>query len=144
MNQSEIFNLAGELFKGKLDKEGDGIDLDDIKGALGSLMSDGNGQLDLGSLLGNMNSGSMMDIASSWLGDGDNKDISSSQLGGVFDAKKLSSFASQLGISEDLALNGLTKALPSLVDKSSSGGSLLDSLGGMDNVMSMAGKLFGR
>ncbi len=142
MNQSEIINLAGQLFQGKLDKDGDGIDLADIQAALGQLMSNNEGTMDISSLLSNMNMGSLMGIASSWLGDGNNETISSNQVSEVFDEEKISDFASQLGISNDSALNGLTEALPEIVDKSSSGGSLLDSIGGLDGIISMAGKLF--
>jgi hypothetical protein len=35
-------------------------------------------------------------------------------------------------------------ALPQMVDKASSGGSLLDSIGGVEGVLGMAGKLFNR
>lgn len=143
MQQSEIINLAATLFKGKIDKDGDGIDIEDIQNALSSLLADNSGNMNISSLLTNMNMGSLMSIAASWLGDGDNEDISSSQVNELIESDKLSSFASKLGISEDSALSGLTKALPSLVDKSSSGGSLLDSIGGIDGALSMAKKLFG-
>lgn len=144
MEQKEIMDLAGQLFKGKLDQDGDGIDLDDIKTALGQLIADDNGSIDIASLLSGMNMGSLMSVAASWLGDGDNDSISTGQIGEILDSDKLSAFAAQLGISKDSALNGLTEALPAIVDKSSSGGSLLDTVGGMDGVLSMAGKLFGR
>lgn len=144
MEQTDIMKLAGQLFQGKLDKEGDGIDLDDIQQALGQLMSNNDGAMDISSLLSNMNMGSLMGIASSWLGDGENENISSNQVGDLFEAKQISDFASQLGISNDDALNGLTEAIPAIVDKSSSGGSLLDSVGGLDGVLSMAGKFFSK
>jgi len=144
MEQSEIINLAGELFKGKLDRDGDGLDMGDIQQALGQLLADDSGSMNISSLLSNMNMGSLMGIASSWLGDGDNDSISTNQLNELLDSDKLSNFANQLGLSEDSALNGLTEALPALVDKSSSGGSLLDSIGGLDGAISMASKLFGR
>lgn len=144
MEQSEIINLAGELFKGKLDQDGDGLDMADIQKALGQLLSDDKGSLNFSSLLSNMNMGSLMSIAASWLGDGKNDSISSSQLSALLDSDKLSAFASQLGLSKNSALSGLTEALPAMVDKSSSGGSLLDSVGGLDGVLSLAGKIFGK
>lgn len=144
MQQSEIINLASQLFQGKLDKDGDGIDLADIQAALGQLMSNNEGTMDISSLLSNMNMGSLMSVAASWLGDGSNENISSNQVSEVFDEEKISDFASQLGISNDSALNGLTEALPAIVDKSSSGGSLLDSVGGLDGIMSMASKFFNK
>jgi uncharacterized protein YidB (DUF937 family) len=143
MEQAEILSFAAELFSGKIDQDGDGIDMDDIQTAMTGLFGDDGGNLAIGSVLSSMNMGSLMGIASSWLGDGENEAISSSQVNELMDSDKLSSFASQLGISEDSALNGLTEALPALIDKSSSGGSLLDSVGGIDGVMSMAKKFFG-
>jgi len=144
MQQNELIELASQLFQGKLDQDGDGIDIGDIQAALGNLLSDDNGNLDIQSLISNMNFGSLMDIASSWLGDGENQSISANQISDILGSEKLSAFAEQLGISEENASNGLSEALPSLVDKSSSGGALLDSVGGLDGVMSLAGKLFGR
>jgi len=144
MEQSEIINLAGELFKGKLDQDGDGLDLKDIQGALGQLLSDGDGSLNFSSLVSNMNLGSLMGIAASWLGDGENESISTNQLSELLDSDKLSTFANQLGLDEDSALSGLTEAIPAVVDKSSSGGNLLDSIGGLDGALSMAKSIFGR
>ena len=144
MEQAEIINLAAQLFQGKLDRDGDGIDQGDIQAALGTLFSDGSGGLDLSALLSNMNLGSLMGVAASWLGDGQNERISTSQVGELIDSDKLASFASQLGINQESALSGLTEALPAIVDKSSSGGSVLDAVGGLDGVLSVAGKLFGR
>lgn len=144
MQQSEIINLASQLFQGKLDKDGDGIDLADIQAALGQLVSNNEGTMDISSLLSNMNMGSLMSVAASWLGDGSNENISSNQVGEIFNEEQISAFSSQLGISNETALNGLTEALPAIVDKSSSGGSLLDSVGGLDGIMSMASKFFNK
>jgi len=47
-----------------------------------------------------------------------------------------------LGTDENSLLAGLTRVLPKMVDSSSSGGSLLDAIGGLDGAMSMAKKLF--
>ena len=42
--------------------------------------------------------------------------------------------ASQLGTDEGSLLDGLKDALPQMVDKASSGGSLLDSVGGLGGL----------
>ena len=57
---------------------------------------------------------------------------------------RFSGFASKLGLSQEEAAGGLSDALPQMVDKASSGGSLLDSIGGVSGALSMAGKLFGK
>ena len=81
----------------------------------------------------------MGDIAESWLGDGDNADISPDQLKEVLGSEKITEAAAELGTDEDSLLAGLKDALPGLVDKSSSGGSLLDAAGGLGGL---AKKLF--
>ncbi len=43
---------------------------------------------------------------------------------------------------EESLLQGLSEALPAIVDKSSSGGSRLDAIGGIDGALNMAKKLF--
>jgi len=46
---------------------------------------------------------------------------------------------------EDTAANSLADALPNIVDKATpEGESLLDQVGGLDGLMNMAGKLFGK
>ena len=55
---------------------------------------------------------------------------------------KISQAAAELGTDEGSLLNGLSQALPQMIDKSSSGGSLLDAVGGLDGALNMAKKLF--
>jgi len=73
-------------------------------------------------------------VASSWLGDGDNADISADQLKDVLGGDKISEAAAQLGTDEGSLLESLREAIPQMVDKSSSGGSLMDSLGGLGGM----------
>ncbi|MDX2452120.1 YidB family protein, partial [Desulfosarcina sp.] len=83
-------------------------------------------------------------VAKSWLGDGNNESVSTDQITNMFGSDKISEFAGKLGLSEDEAAGGLSEALPQMVDKASSGGSLLDSMGGLSGALGMAGKLFGK
>ncbi|TKB08455.1 YidB family protein [Desulforhopalus sp. IMCC35007] len=62
----------------------------------------------------------------------------------VLGSDRIAEFASKLGLSTEEAAGGLSEALPQIMDKGSSGGSLLDSLGGVEGVMGLAGKLFCR
>ena len=127
---------------------GSGLDSSLLTSALGGLLGGGNsgsgGGLDLGSLLSNMDSGGLAGVAKSWLGDGQNENISADQVTSMFGSDKISEFASQLGLSQDEAAGGLADALPQLVDKASSGGSILDSIGGVSGAMDIASKIFGR
>lgn len=116
---------------------------DAIGNVMGSLLGGAGGQaggLDIGSLVNGMKEKGMGDVADSWLGDGDNADISADQLKDVLGADKISAAAAQLGTDEGSLLEGLREAVPQMVDKSSSGGSLLDSLGGLGGVANMAKK----
>ena len=47
-------------------------------------------------------------------------------------------------MSESEAVGGLQDAMPQMMDQASSGGSLLDSIGGISGAIGLAGKLFGR
>ena len=126
---------------------GSGLDMGSLVSALSGLAGgndNSGGGIDLGSILGKMQSGDMADIASSWLGDGENKEVSHSQITDIFGSDKISEFANKLGLSEDEAVGGLRDALPNMVDKASSGGSILDSIGGIGGAINMASKIFGK
>ncbi len=95
------------------------------------------GGLDLSGLVSGMmdnkndHSGGLSDIVGSWLGDGENKSVSVSQITEMIGGDKISQFASKLGIDETTAAESLAEAVPQMVDKGSQGGSLLDSFGGV-------------
>jgi len=108
--------------------------------ALSGLLGNNDGGLDLGSIVSKMQGGDMANIASSWLGKGSNESIGTDQLRSMFGDDKISQFASQLGTDEDSALSGLSEALPNMVDQGSPDGSLLDSLGGIGGLASMASR----
>lgn len=87
-------------------------------------------------------SGGLASIASSWLGDGGNESINTAQLQEAFGDDKLSAFADNLGVDQENTTQGLSNILPSLVDQGSSGGSLLDSVGGLGGALGMAKNCF--
>ena len=103
----------------------------------------GDGGLDLGSLVGNMmgKEGGLGNIVSSWLGDGDNEAVSGSQIKEILGGDKVAEFANQVGVDEDTAAESLAEAVPQMVDKGSSGGSLLDAVGGIGGAINLAKKL---
>jgi len=80
-------------------------------------------------------------VLSSWLGDGANRPISADTIASVFGQADIAKFASQLGVDPTTAQRGLAQALPQVVDKASSGGNLLDSVGGVGGLMGMAKSL---
>lgn len=145
MELDNIIQMGAQLFKSQLDSDQDGqVEAMEIASALTQLLSNNQGQFDLGSLVSKMQSGGLMELAASWLGDGPNSAIDSNQLAQLFNNDKIAAFAQQLGLSPDQALKGLSAALPSVVDKSSSGGSLLDMVGGVSGAINLASKLFNR
>jgi uncharacterized protein YidB (DUF937 family) len=124
-----------------------------IASALTSLLGGGNssggegsgnegGGLDLGSLVSNMmgKGGGLENIVGSWLGDGDNEAVSGSQIKDILGGDKVAEFANQVGVDEDTAADSLAEAVPQMVDKGSSGGSLLDAVGGVSGAIDLAKK----
>jgi len=140
----DIIQIGAQLLQSKL---GSNLQTGDIASALSGLL--GGDNFDIGSLISKIqgNSG-LASMAASWLGDGANSAMSGSQVMDIFGKDKVTEFASKLNIDEGTASNGLADMLPQLIDKASSGGSLLDSamgsMGGTGGLMGMAGKLFGK
>jgi uncharacterized protein YidB (DUF937 family) len=132
----DIMNLASDMLAKKL-----GVDSAVISGAMDSLLGGGD-KMDLGSLVSGLQSNGLGDVASSWLGDGENANISADQLKDVLGGDKIAAAAAELGTDEGSLLDSLQEALPQIIDKSSSGGSLLDSVGGIGGLASMAKKFF--
>ncbi len=136
----DLLALATELLQKKLSGN---IDKESISQALSGLLGINGGGLEVSGLVSSMmQNDSLKNLALSWLGDGVNQSISSTQISSLFGDSKLSKFASQLGVSQPEAEQSLAEVLPKIVDTSSSGGSLLDSVGGVGGLMGAARKLF--
>lgn len=124
----DIKSLAAGMLTKQL-----GGDSSAIGDVLDSLVGSGD-SMDLGSIVSSLKDKGLGDIASSWIGEGENKAISADQLKGVFNSDKLSAAAAKLGTDEGSLLDSLKDAIPQVVDQASSGGSLLDSLGGVQGL----------
>jgi len=134
----DIMKIGAQLLASKL---GGNASSDQVSGMLGGLLGgNSEGGLDFGELIGNLQNNGLGDVAKSWLGDGENEEISEDQVQEVFGAEKIKDMASQLGTDEGSILSGLKDALPQMVDQSSSGGSLLDSVGGIGGLAGLAKK----
>ena len=104
-----------------------------------SLLGNTQGNLDLAGLASKMaSSDNLGNIVSSWLGDGANSAISPDNITELLGESQISNFASQLGTDSSGAAAGLAETLPQIMDKSSSGGSLLESAGGLGGLMGAA------
>ena len=136
----DIKSLATQLLMSKLNGANDSgaaeTALDDLVG--------GNKGFDLGDIVGKFTGGNndLASKAKSWLGDGANDSISPSEIQDAIGSDKIEAFASKLGIGREEASNKLSEVLPELIDKSSQGGNLLDSVGGVSGLAGMASKFF--
>lgn len=135
----DILQMGVELLKNSMGGQGN-QNTDAISGVLQKLIGSGD-QLDIAGMVSTMQSGGLASVANSWLGDGGNDVISENQIREVVGGDKITAAAAQLGTDENSLLASLTQALPQMIDRSSSGGSLLDAVGGLDGVMNMARKL---
>jgi len=155
MDINTILQSGAQLFKDKLDTDRDGkVETAEIASALASLLGNEQGQLNLSSIISSMQRGGnsdLMSLAASWLGRGENEPVSGNQLEQIFGHDKIAAFARQLGISEAAALNGLQEAVPTVIDKASPDGTLMDmgeqllkSVGGVSGAIDLVGSFFGR
>jgi uncharacterized protein YidB (DUF937 family) len=125
----DITQIGAQLLNDNL-----GLDIDPqtIQSALSSLLGDGSGNIDLAALTGQFAAGGGLgDVVTSWLGDGTNSPISAETINNVLGSDKVADFAGQLGTDSGSAAGSLADMLPQLIDQASSGGSLLDSAGGL-------------
>jgi uncharacterized protein YidB (DUF937 family) len=90
----------------------DGSDL--LGAALGSLLAQNGG---LQGLIGKFNAGGLGDIASSWIGLGENKPISNDQISAILGSEQVKSIAAKLGVDPAQASGFLAEYLPKIVDK---------------------------
>ena len=136
----DIKSLATQLLMSKINGAND-------SGAAASALDDlvgGDKGFDLGDLVGQFTGGSndLAAKAKSWLGDGSNDSISAAEVQDAIGGDKIEAFASKLGIGREEASSSLSQILPDLIDKSSKGGSLLDSVGGAEGLAGLASKFF--
>jgi len=138
----DLMQMATQVLGSKLGGSA-GSNNDLLASVVGNLLGGSGGQqggIDLGSLVSGLQSSGLGDIAQSWLGDGDNAHISRSQITDLLGSDKVQAAASQLGANQDDLLRGLQEMIPQMVDKSSSGGNLLDSVGGLGGLAGLASK----
>ena len=136
----DLTELATGLLTEKLGIE---IDPQTLSSALSGLLGDGQGNIDFAGLAGKMaSSGELGNVISSWLGDGANSAISPQSIMSLLGEDRVSAFASQVGTESGTAAAGLADVLPQIMDKASSGGNLLESLGGAGGLLGAASSFF--
>lgn len=136
-----LLQMAAQLFLDKSDGN-TGLDVGTVSRALTNLLPVDGNDLNIGALVSQFGSGDLASMVGSWLGDGDNDAIAGARIVDALGSDKVASFASELGIDANKASEGLAGMIPELINKNSSGGSLLDSVGGAAGMASFAKKLF--
>ena len=147
MDLADVLKMGASLIQDNSDSATSGLDAGDVSDALSDLLSNGDGGLDLGSLVSNFSSNGLGDIVGSWMGSGENESISVDQISELISSDKISEFASSLGISEESAKGAIADALPNVIDNATTGEeslveSMLDKVGGVEGAMGMLGKMF--
>ncbi len=134
----DLMKMGTDMLMAKL---GGGADAGGVQSVLSGLIGDGD-QMDIAGMIGKLQGegGGMADMLGSWLGDGDNAAVSADQVRDMIGGEKITAAAQQLGTDEGSLLSGLQDALPEMVNQASSGGSLLDSVGGLGGLAGMAKK----
>ncbi len=135
-----LANIATEIFMKQIGGAGDSSV---ISSAIGSLLGGNDGDINLMDIISKFQSGGLDTIVSSWLSDGSNDGISTEQITNILGSANIASFASKIGVDPQTALGGLKNTIPDMIDQSSSGGSLLDSVGGVSGALNIAKGLFG-
>jgi len=144
----DLLKMGASMIQGNSDDATTGLDTDALANALGGLIGNGEGGLDLGALVGGLSQNGLGEIVGSWLGNGENASISMDQITDLLGSDKISEFASNLGLSEESAKGALADALPQVVDQATAGeGGIMDEMlaqvGGPKGAMDMLGKMFG-
>jgi uncharacterized protein YidB (DUF937 family) len=134
-------SVLGSVLGGQVGRQGDAPGALGGLGALlpviaGMLANDGQ-QGGLGGLLEKFNQAGLGDVASSWVGKGENLPISADQLSNVLGNDTIGNIAAQLGIDPAQASGALSQVLPGLIDKLTPQGQAPE--GGLGN----SGDLFG-
>ena len=131
----DVMEIAAKMLADKL-----GLDASATASGLQSLF--GGDGLDVSKVVSLLQQGDLKEIVGSWLGDGANMNIDPAAIVKALGADKIESAAGIMNTSSDNLAGGLSDVLPALIDKSSSGGNLLDTLGGAEGIASLAKKFF--
>ncbi len=129
---NDLLKLAAEKFLEKAGPDAQQkLDLSGVGAALTWLLVDETGKIDLQQVVDKLSGAGLMNMAASWLGNGGNEGIGKDQVEGLFKQEELEGFAGKLGLDKDTAAEGLTGALPQLIDAASKDGQLMTSARGI-------------
>ena len=140
----DILKMGATLIEGNNDDATTGLDIEKIANAMKGLIANSDGSLDLAVIVGNLSRNGLGEIVGSWLGMGENKEISPEDVNVLLGDEKIDAFAAELGLDRESAKSALADALPQVVDKATSDeNNIVDQmLGGSGNAMEMLSKMF--
>ncbi len=147
MEIAELLKMGASMIQGNSDDTTTGLNVDDIAKGLDGLVGNGQGGVNLVPFVSGLAENGLGAIVGSWLGQGENKSISTEDITTLLGSDKVSEFASSLGLSQESAQNALAEVIPQIVDKATSGeGGIMDEMlaqvGGPQGAMEMLGKMF--
>jgi len=147
MEISELLKVGASLIQGNSDDATTGLNIDDITKALDGLVGNGAGGVNLVPFVSGLAGNGLGAIVGSWLGQGENKSISTEEITILLGSDKVSAFSSSLGLSEESGKGALAEVIPQVVDKATSGeggimDEMLEQVGGPQGAMEMLGKMF--
>jgi uncharacterized protein YidB (DUF937 family) len=103
----------------------------DLMGGLQTLLDKSGG---LQGLLGQLEKSGLDDQVKSWIGMGENKQVSAQQIQSALGDDELTAVAEKAGVSKEEAASGIADKLPQLIDQLSPDGKLPD-LGPIDDII---------
>ncbi|WP_405446689.1 YidB family protein [Streptomyces erythrochromogenes] len=132
MAGNDLGSLLGGLLGGKSGSGGGGGDI--LGALLGALMGGGGGggggqaaggaNNPLGGLMDMLTRSGLADQAQSWIGTGENKQVSGAQISEALPDETLQKVAAQAGVSPEQAADQIAQSLPQAVDKLTPGGEI--------------------
>jgi len=147
MQIAELLKMGASLIQGNSDDTTTGLNVEDIAKALDALVGDGQGGVNLIPFVSGLAENGLGAIVGSWLGQSENRSISTEEISTLLGSDKVTEFASSLGLTQESAQNALAEVIPLVVDRATSGeGGIMDEMlsqvGGPQGAMEMLGKMF--
>ncbi len=146
MDWGRILQMGAEYIRNNSDEATTNIDSDAIVNAMSSIFGK-DGNIDLSSIISQIQDGNLMEVVSSWIGSGENKPIEPEKVTEIISEEKVELFAQQLGISKESARQALADALPKVVDEATNeepslAEQLFEQIGGVEGAMNILKKFF--
>jgi len=130
----DLLAIGQQLLGNKLGQNGAGV-MQALRG-----LTEGEG-LNLQGIAALLQQNGLSEQVQSWLGDGENQEVSSEQLQEALGQENIDNAAAQMGVESGDAIESLRSMLPELLNNASSGGSILDQFGDAGGLLNAAKNL---